>query len=75
MHTCPSLFKRIKSWLCANGYRLLGEFVLPAVCWWENYYVPLAECLGRFRERHAGNPGAFGYVFFIMQRQDNGVAN
>jgi SAM-dependent methyltransferase len=81
--------------IAANGYRLLGEFVLPAVCWWENYYVPLAECLGRFRERHAGNPdalavaarsqheidlyekhpGAFGYVFFIMQRQDNGVAN
>jgi SAM-dependent methyltransferase len=78
--------------IAANGYRLLGDFVLPDAGWWENYYVPLAECLGRFRDKHADNPdalavaersqreidlykkhpGAFGYVFFIMQRQDNG---
>lgn len=28
--------------IATTGYRLLGEFVLPAVGWWENYYVPLA---------------------------------
>ena len=81
--------------IAANGYRLLGEFVLPAVGWWENYYVPLAECLERFRETHEGNPealavasrsqreidlyqkhaGAFGYVFFVLQRDDSGVSN
>ena len=73
--------------IVANGYRLVGDFVLPAVGWWENYYVPLGECLERFRRLHAGDaealdvaarsqyeielyrryPGAFGYVFFVMQ--------
>lgn len=77
--------------IAANGYRLIGDFVLPAVGWWENYYVPLAECLERFRRTHEGNPealavasrsqreidlyqkhaGAFGYVFFVMRRDDN----
>ncbi len=26
--------------------------------WWENYYVPLGECLDRFRKSHAGDPDA-----------------
>jgi SAM-dependent methyltransferase len=75
-----------------NGYRLLGEFVLPAVGWWENYYVPLGECLDRFCRSHAGDPEAlavasrsqheielyrkhpehFGYVFFVVQRDESG---
>lgn len=42
----------------ANGYRLLGDFVLPDVAWWENYYVPLAEVLTRFRAAHADDPEA-----------------
>lgn len=74
----------------ASGYRLLDEFVLPAVGWWENYYLPLADCLERFRTAHAGTPEAlavaersqheidlyrrhkeaFGYVFFVLQRDD-----
>lgn len=78
-----------------NGYRLLDEFVLPSVGWWENYYVPLAEAIERFRESHAGNPdalvvaersqreidlyrkhpGAYRYVFFIMQRDESKVDN
>jgi SAM-dependent methyltransferase len=41
-----------------NGYRLLGDFVLPAVGWWENYYVPLGAELERFRVTHAGNQEA-----------------
>jgi hypothetical protein len=44
--------------IAANGYRLLGDFVLPAVGWWENYYVPLADCLERFRAAHAADPEA-----------------
>ena len=76
-----------------NGYRLLGDFVLPESGWWENYYVPLGECLERFRRSHAGNPeaidvasrsqreidlyrkyvGAYGYVFFVMQRDERGA--
>lgn len=74
-----------------HGYRLLGDFVLPEVGWWENYYLPLGECLERFRLSHAGNPealdvadrsqreidlyrrhaGSFGYVFFVLQRDEN----
>ena len=41
-----------------SGYRLVGDFVLPAVGWWENYYVPLAAELERFRGRHAGDQEA-----------------
>ena len=35
-----------------NGYRLVADFVLPSVGWWENYYVPLAERAARFRAEH-----------------------
>jgi|WetSurMetagenome_2_1015567.scaffolds.fasta_scaffold393558_1 SAM-dependent methyltransferase len=44
----------------ANGYRLVGDFVLPAVAWWDNYYVPLAAELERFRARHVGDQEALG---------------
>jgi SAM-dependent methyltransferase len=77
-----------------NGYRIIGDFVLPAVGWWENYYVPLSECLERFRAAHAGDTDAlavaarsqheidlyrkhadaFGYVFFVMQREERSPA-
>lgn len=41
-----------------NGYRLVGDFVLPAVGWWENYYVHLGTTLERFRAAHAGDDEA-----------------
>jgi SAM-dependent methyltransferase len=41
-----------------NGYRLVGDFVLPSVGWWENYYVPLGATLERFRATHAGDQEA-----------------
>lgn len=44
--------------ITACGYRLLGDFALPATCWWDNYYVPLADCLERFCITHASNPEA-----------------
>lgn len=47
-----------RSDIAANGYRLVGDFVLPAVGWWENYYVPLARALERFRATHAGDDEA-----------------
>ena len=40
----------------ANGYRLVGDFVLPAVGWWENYYVPLGDALERFLPRTPATP-------------------
>lgn len=73
-----------------SGYRLLADFVLPDTAWWDNYYVPLAASLERFRALHADEPealavaarsqrelelylkhrGSYGYVFFVMQRDD-----
>ena len=44
--------------MAPNGYRLLGDFVLPAVGWWENYYVPLAARLEQFRKAHKENSEA-----------------
>ncbi len=41
-----------------NGYRLVGDFVLPAVGWWENYYVHLGTTLERCRVAHAGDDEA-----------------
>jgi SAM-dependent methyltransferase len=41
-----------------NGYRLLADFALPAVGWWENYYRPLGAELERFRVTHAGDQEA-----------------
>ena len=41
-----------------NGYRLVGDFVLPRVGWWENYYLPLGATLERFRAAHAGDDEA-----------------
>ncbi len=76
--------------IAESGYTLLHEFMLPATGWWDNYYVPLGEALGRFRKKHEGNaealavaarsqreidvyrrhPETFGYVFFVMRRDD-----
>ncbi|HOX47221.1 MAG TPA: class I SAM-dependent methyltransferase [Myxococcota bacterium] len=41
-----------------QGYELVGDFVLPARSWWENYYAPLAGSMERFRKAHAGQPEA-----------------
>ncbi|MBN2494523.1 MAG: class I SAM-dependent methyltransferase [Deltaproteobacteria bacterium] len=46
--------------VAASGYELVCDFVLPAFGWWENYYLPLGECLARFRSAHAGEPEALG---------------
>jgi len=40
------------------GYERIAEFVLPERGWWENYYVPLAAALERFRKRHPNDPEA-----------------
>lgn len=35
------------------GYRLVGDFVLPAASWWDNYYTPLTKALEHFTARYA----------------------
>lgn len=44
--------------IAENGYRLVGDFVLPRVGWWENYYVHLGAALDRFRVAHTGDDEA-----------------
>lgn len=56
--------------IAAGGYRLLGEFVLPEVGWWENYYVPLGQRLRCFRETHAKNPDALAVASKSQQEID-----
>jgi ubiquinone/menaquinone biosynthesis C-methylase UbiE len=48
-----------------NGYRLLADFVLPEMGWWENYYVPpasassaSARCTPVTPRRSTSRPGA-----------------
>jgi SAM-dependent methyltransferase len=38
--------------IAASGYRLVTDFALPSVGWWENYYVPLAAQAARCKARH-----------------------
>ncbi|MBW1809815.1 MAG: methyltransferase domain-containing protein [Deltaproteobacteria bacterium] len=56
--------------IAASGYRLLDEFVLPEVGWWENYYVPLGQSLRSFRETHAKNPDALAVASRSQQEID-----
>jgi SAM-dependent methyltransferase len=44
--------------IAENGYRLVSDFVLPSVGWWDNYYVPLAAALERFRVTHTSDDEA-----------------
>lgn len=36
-------------------YRLLGDFVLPASAWWDDYYGPLERRMERLARQHAGD--------------------
>jgi serine/threonine-protein kinase HipA len=76
--------------LGAAGFRVLDRFVLPAECWIESYYAPLAQAIAAFRARHPGDAqaasvaeeaeseielyrrhgDAYGYVFYLAQRDD-----
>lgn len=40
--------------VAAGGYRLLGDFVLPARGWWEQFYEPMGQVVQRFRDRYRG---------------------
>ena len=36
----------------AAGYRLIGDFTLPAADWWDGYYTELESRIAAFREQH-----------------------
>ncbi len=44
--------------VAAAGYRLVGDFVLPASGWWEGYCVPLAASVELLLERRGADPVA-----------------
>lgn len=50
------------------GYDLLGYFTLPASCWIDNYYGPIAERIPGFLERHIDEQAAIEIV--EMQQQE-----
>ncbi|NMB76558.1 MAG: class I SAM-dependent methyltransferase [Myxococcales bacterium] len=52
------------------GYRLVGDFPLPERGWWENYHVPLAVRLERFRHDHAGEPEALAVAEHCQREID-----
>ncbi len=52
------------------GYRLLGDFVLPASAWWDEYYVPLQAAVDRFRAAHADDPDALAVAASCQREID-----
>jgi ubiquinone/menaquinone biosynthesis C-methylase UbiE len=74
LHTegCPDVgdMDAKKKAIAANGYRLLENFVLPDLAWWENFYVPLGECLERFRRFHAGDAEAIAVASKLQREID-----
>lgn len=44
--------------IAACGHALLGDFVLPASAWMDEYYRPMQAKIDLLRSQHAGNPAA-----------------
>ncbi len=44
--------------VAANGYKLLGDFVLPTSAWTDEYYRPMQANIDLLRKQHAGNAEA-----------------
>jgi hypothetical protein len=59
--------------IAAAGYDLLDDFVLPDRGWRDEYWVPLAATLERFRGRHAGDPEALAVADGCQQEIDANV--
>ena len=74
MHTegCPDVgdVAARRRAVTASGYELLADFLLPEAGWWENYYVPLASCLERFRALHADDAEALEVAARSQQEID-----
>lgn len=51
--------------IAESGYRLVADFELPSIGWWDNYYVPMATLLAQFRIRHADEPDALGVAAML----------
>jgi ubiquinone/menaquinone biosynthesis C-methylase UbiE len=38
------------------GYSLVGQFDLPAKCWWNEYFIPLESLIKKYREKRPDDP-------------------
>ena len=45
-----------------SGYRLIGNFVLPAKSWWSNYYGPIEAKLPSLKARYGGDEEAMQVI-------------
>ena len=52
------------------GFDLLGQFRLPAECWWKDYYTPLSMELAGFRLRHADKPEWLAVADMAQEEMD-----
>ena len=48
----------IRGWARAEGYEIVGDFVLPEEAWWTHYYGPLERRLHAVEGRYVGDPVA-----------------
>jgi SAM-dependent methyltransferase len=51
----------------ACGYARVGDFVVPASSWWDDYYRPLEQHVAAFRTRHPGEGDALALADQIQQ--------
>ncbi|MGD8441703.1 MAG: class I SAM-dependent methyltransferase [Holophagae bacterium] len=48
----------VRDAIMAAGYATVGQFVLPADSWWDDYYRPMELRLAEFTASHRGDPVA-----------------
>jgi SAM-dependent methyltransferase len=48
--------------IASCGYTTLSHFALPPDAWWDEYYGPLEERIGRLRERYQGDTRAIAVL-------------
>ncbi len=54
----------------ACGYEVVGHFPQPESAWWELYYHPLEERLGRLRKQHAADEEKLALIEGIQKEID-----
>ena len=52
------------------GYEPVGHFPLPPSAWWDDYYRPLQEAIGHFRQRHDGEVDALQLADSVQREID-----
>lgn len=55
----------VQTWLpviAAAEYETVGHFMLPETAWWDGYYAPMAQQLGRLRERYGADEAALSVI-------------